>query len=60
MSKRTLSKEKSVEGYFFDMKKLASRGAIETEGLIQHVIDYANDKIVLYETIVTFNKIAGL
>ncbi|KYM96453.1 hypothetical protein ALC62_12891 [Cyphomyrmex costatus] len=50
--KRKLKKEESLQEYYLLMKELASRGKIESEALIQYIIDGIVDdtqnKLVLY------------
>lgn len=52
--KRKSTKEETVQEYHYAMKKLAARGKVESEALIQYVIDGITDdmlnKLILYGT----------
>lgn len=54
LRKRKLTRDETVQEYYLTMKEMASRGKIEPEALIQHVIDGISDdssnKLVLYGT----------
>lgn len=54
LRKRKLAKDETVQEYYLTMKEMASRGKIEPEALIQHVIDGISDdssnKLILYGT----------
>lgn len=54
LRKRKLAKDETVQEYYLTMKEMASRGKIEPEAFIQHVIDGISDdssnKLILYGT----------
>lgn len=52
LEKRKMKREETVQEYFLTMRELASRGAVESDALFEHVINGINDepsnKIILY------------